>query len=287
MKNFVIRDLEHLSGIKAHTLRVWEQRFDFIKPYRTKTNFRQYSIDEIQQLLNIALLTRNGYKISKLSSLNHEEINLKLNGLACEEDQHQRAVNDLVVSMYKMNTEIFEATIDYCLREWSADIVLKNVILEFLNKTGLKWQGNKQTEEHVPITIIRKKITSAIDQLKTNECREKSVLLFLPDSKQLDIILLYTHFLLRSKGFKVLYMGMDVTISNLKIMLEIKQPDAAITYLHNKSVNVYNEISTWITDQNLQTRMFIIPFPNDEIAYTKKNISVMPLENIMDTLIDY
>lgn len=211
-----------------------------------------------------------------------EEINLKLNGLTSNEDQHQLAVNEMIISMYTMNTDKFESTLDQCFQRWSADVVLKNVILEFLKKTGLQWKGRRQTEEHLAVTTIRNKISASIDKLNVNLSRRKSVLLFLPDSKQLDLVLLYTCFILRSKGYKVLYMGMDVTIPNLKMIFKSKQPDVAITYLPVKTKSFYNELSHWLSDQLPHSRFFIIPYPKDDLAFHSGNISVLSLEKVIE-----
>ena len=235
MKKFSIKDLENLSGIKAHTLRVWEHRYNFIKPQRTDANFRYYTVDELKQLLHLNLLNRNGHKISHLASLPNHEIELRVGELSSQEDRQQRALNDLLIYMYTLDIDGFEETLDHCFSSWPVTEVMEDILYVFLKKIDLLLSGSRLIEEHFVVTAIRKKMMIAIDAMPMPPAQAASVLLFLPESRQLDLGLLYAQYHLRKNGVQVLYMGSDVSVANLKSVFALKQPQFLFTYLPEKS----------------------------------------------------
>ena len=97
MKNFSIKELELFSGIKAHTLRIWEQRHNILNPQRRKGNLRYYSLADVRKVLNLAMLNKNGYKISFLSGLSPSQVEEKLSGLITDEGKQQIAIKRLFV----------------------------------------------------------------------------------------------------------------------------------------------------------------------------------------------
>ena len=131
MKEFTIKDLENLSGIKAHTIRIWEQRYSFLKPKRTETNIRFYSNHELKTLLNIALLTRFGYKISHIDKMNEAELEKHILSLSTAEAQQERVVNDLIQSMITLDIEKFENIIDNYIISKGTDKTILHVIFPF------------------------------------------------------------------------------------------------------------------------------------------------------------
>jgi DNA-binding transcriptional MerR regulator len=235
MKKFSIKDLENLSGIKAHTLRVWEHRYNFIKPQRTSANFRYYTVDELKRLLHLNLLNKNGHKISQLAALHPEQIEEKIEMLGNDDDRKQRCLNDLLIAMYTLNTESFEQTLDLCFSSWPINEAMEDIIFVFLKKIGLLWSGGRLTEEHFAVTAIRKKIMAGIDAVQPTQRKDRSVLLFLPEGRQLDLGLLYAHYVLKQSGLQVLYMGSDVSVSNLKTVFAHKKPQFIFTYLPEKT----------------------------------------------------
>ena len=235
MKNFTIKELERFSGIKAHTLRTWEFRYSIIKPQRSETNLRFYTLNEVERILNIALLNKNGYKVSRLAKMSDEGIAEKILQLSHFGENYDKAVTDLLMHMYQMNSEAFEKVLDDSLLNWGIDVLLKEVVYNFLVKSGLLWKGNKLSEEHFVVTIIRKKIIYGIEDTAINPTTEKLILLFLSDEDQLDLALLYANYLLKSNGAKVLYMGNDVSVANLRSVFTLKKPDFLYTYLPQKN----------------------------------------------------
>lgn len=231
-KIFTINDLERFSGVKAHTLRIWERRYALLQPSRSPGNFRLYTLDELKKILNIALLKKNGYSVSGLSKFSDTVIEHKAENLPNDYNKWQKAINDLTISMYTKELESFEWLLDELLLKWPIEILVEKIIFPFLKITNLLWTGNKLFEEHLVVTASRKKLILAIESINTNIKKEKTVLLFLPDCKQLDLGLLYSNFNLKRKGIHVLYLGNDVTIDNLKIILQVQPPAYIFTYLH-------------------------------------------------------
>jgi len=266
MKKFSIKDLEALSGIKAHTLRAWEHRYDFIKPQRTDANFRYYTPAELKQLLDIVLLNKNGHKISQLARLDAAAIEERISRLPGREDKKQRALNELLVSMYTLKTETFEETLEQCTASWPVKEVMQDIIFAFLKRIGLLWCGSRLIEEHFAVTAIRKKLIAGIDTLRSVPLHQRCVLLFLPEGRQLDLGLLYTHYLLKQHGLHILYMGSDVSIDNLKEVLAYKHPQYLFTYLPQKHRFRYDELATSMKEQVPNARLIVATYPGRHAA---------------------
>jgi DNA-binding transcriptional MerR regulator len=230
-KNFTINDLERHSGIKAHTLRAWERRYSLLHPTRTAGNLRLYRIDELKLIMNISLLTKNGYRISWLSSIHTNEIEDKVLLLSDDKDQWQHAVYNLTICMYNGEPEAFEDLLDKLLLTWKIEILIEKILFPFLKTTGLLWIGHKLCEEHLVVTAVRKKLILGIETLNLKSKGEKTVLLFLPDTKQLDLGLLYANFFLKRRGTRIIYLGNDITIQNLNSICSVYAPTYLFTYL--------------------------------------------------------
>lgn len=227
MNAFTIKDLENLSGIKAHTLRIWEQRYHFIKPSRTETNIRYYSNDDLKTILNIALLNKNGYKISHIDKLNETEINERLLSLNQQEAQQERIVNELVKHMIDLNTEDFEKTLSDYIQEFGIELTITKIIFSYLEKIGILWLTNhiNPAQEHLVTNIIRQKIILGIEGLTTPKKTNKTVLLFLPESEYHEIGLLFMYYLLKNRGINVIYLGCNVPLNDVAFVVKVKSPD--------------------------------------------------------------
>ncbi len=227
MNSFTIKDLENLSGIKAHTLRIWEQRYHFIKPGRTNTNIRYYSNDDLKAILNIALLNKNGYKISHIDKLSESEIREKLLSLNQQEAQQERVVNELVKQMIDLDTEGFESTLGTYIKEKGIEEAITQIIFSYLEKIGILWMTNhiNPAQEHLVTNIIRQKLILGIDGTTLSKKPEKTVLLFLPESEYHEIGLLFMYYLLKNRGINVIYLGSNVPLNDVAFVEKIKKPD--------------------------------------------------------------
>jgi len=233
MNAFTIKDIENLSGVKAHTIRIWEQRYSFLKPGRTDTNIRSYTNEELKIILNIALLNKFGFKISHINKMNVGEINQKLYSLSHQQAQHERVINELIAFMIDLDFESFEELLDCEIREKGTEIIINKIVFPFLEKIGILWVTSNinPAQEHLVINIIRQKIIAGIETVVSRIKSNKVALLFLPEDEFHELGLLYVHYLLKINGVKVLYLGADVPLADLDFVVKAKNPDYLYTHL--------------------------------------------------------
>lgn len=242
MSIYSIKDLEKLSGIKAHTIRIWEQRYGLIKPNRTQTNIRYYDDDQLRKILNIALLNKNGYKISHICKLLPEEIIEIVQNLS-ELDQHSSHTDALTISMINMDEDKFHSIIDAKIELLGFEQMMMQIIFPFLDKLYLLWLTGSINSAHENFisNLIRQKIVVAIDRLHKNVKEKKSFMLYLPEGEQHELSLLFMHYLLKSRSFKVIYLGQNISIQ-----------DVGYTYLNHNPDYVFTMISESFTKKPVQ-----------------------------------
>lgn len=236
MNDFTIRDLENLSGIKAHTIRIWEQRYSFLRPKRTETNIRYYSNDELKIILNVALLNKYGYKISQIDRMSEPELKQKVLGLNSAEAVQDRVINELIQAMIDLNVEQFEQSLDGFIFTRGIDKTIVQIIFPFLERVGILWMTGHivPAQEHLVSNIIRQKIIVGIDGIVAHMKAGKTVLLFLPEGEHHELGLLYMYYLLRGRGVRTLYLGADVPFKDLEFVVRQKDPDFVYTHLTTK-----------------------------------------------------
>jgi DNA-binding transcriptional MerR regulator len=233
MNAFTIKDLENLSGVKAHTIRIWEQRYSFLKPQRTGTNIRYYSNEELKVILNIALLNKFGYKISHIDKMNVEEITKNVESLSHKEAYQERLVNELITYMIDLEMEAFEQVLDSQIKTKGIETIITEIIFPFLEKVGILWLTNhiNPSQEHLVTNIIRQKLVVGIENTPLKAISDKSVLLFLPEGEHHELGLLYVHYLIKSRGIKAYYLGADVPLSDLVFVVKTKNPTCVYSHL--------------------------------------------------------
>jgi len=235
VSKYSIKDLERLSGIKAHTIRIWEQRYRLIKPHRTHSNIRYYDESELKRLLDIALLNKNGYKISKIATFCEHCISHLLSGIATNESdigQH----DELMIIMVTMDEEKFHSTIDSKIKENGFIHVLEYMIVPFLEKINfIRLTGTINTvHENFIINLIRQKIVAATDKIKRKQSGKPGFLLFLPEGESHELILLIMQFLLRSKAYKTYYLGQNTSLYDVEQAYKLVKPDYIYTILSER-----------------------------------------------------
>jgi DNA-binding transcriptional MerR regulator/methylmalonyl-CoA mutase cobalamin-binding subunit len=237
MNSFTIKDLETISGIKAHTIRIWEQRYDLIKPSRTGTNIRRYSSDELRHILNISLLNKNGYKISHINKMSEEEIHEKILSLNDVKAQRDRLVNELIANLSSMKLDEFEKQVDSYILSRGIEKTITYLIFPFLEKIGILWLTNNinPAQEHLVTNIIRSKLINGIETTHSHVKVNKSFLLFLPESEYHELGLLFVHYLLKSKGVKVYNLGANIPLKDVAFAIKHLRPD--VIYIHLSSVS--------------------------------------------------
>jgi DNA-binding transcriptional MerR regulator len=233
MTSFTIKDLENLSGIKAHTIRIWEQRYSFIKPERTGTNIRCYSNDELKKILNVALLNKYGYKISHIDKMNEGEMKEKILSLNQMEAQQERIVNELIQCMVDIDMERLENILDKFIVARGIERAIIQIIFPFLEKIGILWLTNhiNPAQEHLVSNIIRQKLIVGIDGIVTPIRVNKSVLLFLPEGEYHELGLLFMYYLLKSRGVNTIYLGSSVPLKDVEYIVNLKKPDYLYSHL--------------------------------------------------------
>lgn len=233
MHSFTIKDLENLSGIKAHTIRIWEQRYSFLKPCRTGTNIRYYSNEELKKLLNVALLNKYGFKISHIDKMNEAEIKAKILSLNQLEAQQERIVNALIQNMVDINLENFEDILDNFIIATGIERTISQIIFPYLKKIGILWLTNhiNPAQEHLVTNIIRQKLIVGIESIKVNIRTNKTVLLFLPEGEYHELGLLFMNYLLKSKGVNTIYLGSSIPLNDVEYVAKLKKPDYLYSHL--------------------------------------------------------
>jgi DNA-binding transcriptional MerR regulator len=233
MGKYSIKELEQLSGIKAHTIRIWEKRHKIISPERTPTNIRFYSDDDLKKIINVSLLNSQGFKISKIARLSVDEINRTILDLSDTMFQPDIHIDRLVVAMVDIDEEQFEKIISSLITKIGFEKTITEVVYPFMEKIGVLWQTGSITpaHEHFMSNLIRQKLISAIASLPIRSKRSKKVMLFLPEGEMHEIGLLFFHYLARAKGFKTFYFGQSLPHEDLKKVYEIHNPDILITSL--------------------------------------------------------
>ncbi|HTQ29499.1 MAG TPA: MerR family transcriptional regulator, partial [Puia sp.] len=233
MNAFTIRDLENLSGIKAHTIRVWEQRYGFLKPQRTDTNIRYYNNQELKNLLNISLLQRYGYKISHIDKMGELEVKERIIQLSQGQAMQERMVNELIHHMIDLDMDSFERVLDNFISTKGIDKTITQLIFPFLERIGILWQTNhiQPTQEHLVTNIIRQKLIVGIEGVVTHAAVNKTLLLFLPEGEHHEMGLLYVYYLLKNRGARVLYLGSNIPLKDIEHICAGKKPDFLYTHL--------------------------------------------------------
>ena len=218
-KSFSIRDMENLSGIKAHTIRIWEKRYNLFSPERTATNIRTYSLKSLQKLLNIVLLYHNGYKISKIAKIPETEIPVLVREIVAKNSEKSHAINAFKLSMINFDQALFFNTYNSLLAERSFRDIFIEVFIPLLNELGLLWQTDtiSPSHEHFVTNLIKQKIYINTEKLQIIEPtrKDKVFVLFLPENEIHELGLLFLNYEINLKGYKSIYLGQTMPIENL------------------------------------------------------------------------
>lgn len=236
MNAFTIKDLENLSGIRAHTIRIWEQRYNFLRPERTETNIRFYNNEELRTLLNVALLNKNGFKISHIDKMSEAELQQKILSLSNVQAQQERIVNQLIRHMVELDIDLFEDAVDGYIRAKGIERTISHIIFPFLERIGILWSTNhiNPAQEHLVTNVIRQKLIAGIETTESSLTTNKSFLLFLPENEHHELGLLFIYYLLKSRGIYVWYLGANVPLKDVEYVANVKKPD--VLYMHLTSV---------------------------------------------------
>jgi DNA-binding transcriptional MerR regulator len=229
---YSIKDLEKLSGIKAHTIRAWEQRYNIVEPKRTRTNIRFYNEDDLKYLLNIAMLNKNGFKISKIAKMSKTEIAHEVAEISEVRFDNDTQLDALTISMIEMDEYKFDKIISTNIDQLGFEKTMIDVINPFLDKLSVLWLTGSinPAQEHFISCLIRQKLIVAIDKLPFEQSEDANkYLVFLPEGEIHELSLLFLTYLLRERGNKVIYLGQNIPFDDLKAVYNIHQPEYICT----------------------------------------------------------
>lgn len=254
---FSIKDLENLSGIKAHTIRIWEKRYNVLQPMRTDTNIRFYNLANLQKLLNITLLHSHGYKISKIATYSEERIPALVREIMSDKSAKSHAINAFKMAMINFDQTLFSTTYDRLLSEKSFRDVFHQVFIPLLDEIGMLWQTDTITpaHEHFISNLIRQKILTNTEKIQmiAPTRSDRIFVLFLPENEIHEIGLLYLNYEITLQGFKAIYLGASVPHDSLATLKKYFDNITFVTYFTiSPVVGDINDYISTVSNQILE-----------------------------------
>jgi len=230
MTNYSMADIVSITGIKAHTLRKWESRYNFIEAKRTATNIRFYTDEQLRKLLNINILTRNGYRISKIDGMSDAQIHEVVSKILLETTPHDD-LNALILCMLEMNEIDFNEIMSKNISKHGLLKTITDVLYPFLNHIGVLWRTNKAmpAQEHFISNLIKQKMFSAIDTIPSKDESCPTIVFYLMEVESHEIGLLLANYIAKELGWRTIYLGSNVPLENIKDVLEITKPHLMMT----------------------------------------------------------
>lgn len=229
MNSYSIKDLEHLSGIKAHTLRIWEQRYGILNPCRTETNIRIYGDKELKLVLNIATLQdKGGFKISEIAKMSDDDIFNQILFLSQGALDYPEQIQALSIAMLDLDESRFQQLTQSIVKKHGFESYMLDIIHPFMRRLGTLWLSNSigPAKEHFISHLIRQKVIAAIDAQDLNlKPQAKKFLLYLPEGELHEIGILFANYILRARNHSIIYLGQSLPYEDLLIAYEAYQPD--------------------------------------------------------------
>lgn len=287
MAVYSIKDLEKLSGIKAHTIRIWEQRYDIVEPGRTNTNIRYYTDQDLKLILNIALLNRNGIKISKIAKMGNQEILEKVAAISEVNLENDVQLDALTLSMIEMDEYKFDRIISTNIQQLGFEKTMIEVIYPFLDKLGLLWFTGSinPVQENFMTYLVRQKIIAAIDSVPIAlGLNVPKFLIYLPVGESQELSLLFMHYLLKSRRFKVIYIGKNIHVADLQDAYRIHKPDYIYTIISETFVkSPLKEYVDTLTENFSNTQLLLSGYQAlTQNIKDQENIKI--LKSLQDTI---
>lgn len=238
MIRYSIADLENITGIKAHTIRIWEKRYNLIHPFRTTTNIRYYDNDQMKKLVNVASLIRSGMKISKVSQLSTDELKDEVNRRLSENTQTEAMVYEsytgkLITAGLEFDETSFNQIFSNAMLRYGLSACYEKILIPLMNRVGMFWCTNHMNpaQEHFVSNLVKQKLHAAIDSLPSAANSQKPCLLFLPQNEDHEIGLLMSKYILRNAGMSVVYLGQRVPFENLKSTVKQIEPGRMLFFI--------------------------------------------------------
>ncbi len=266
MSVYSIKDLEHLSGIKAHTIRIWEKRYALLDPNRTDTNIRSYSDNDVRRILNVAMLVKSGYKISSVASFDETKLQAEVIRINRNANDPDKDIDQLLFHTVNLDTFGFEAMVDKIIGEFGFSKTIQQVIFPFFERIGILWQAGSifTAHEHFVSNLIRNRLICEAAKFES-KTESKSALFFLRENEWHELGLLYLNFLAAQAGFRCIYIGQSLPFEDLSNLLTANKYDFVCT-------SFINAIDKPQLDQYLANLSFV--FNQDKILISGRQVTI-------------
>lgn len=288
MNQFSISQLSSFSGIKPHSIRMWEQRYGALQPGRSSGNRRYYDNTQLRRLLNIVSLSEAGYKISELSIMSDRQLFSLLKKIYSAETNHHSLTgyfsNQLIAAAMEYDEPGFEKVFAHCFLRYGLKDTFRNILYPVLNRLGLMWAYNElpPAQEHFLSNLIRQKLFTAIDAVATPPAKAGKWLLFLPEGEFHDIGLLLAHFFIKQAGHPSVFIGSDLPVSSLDSAVQAIEPRRLLLFLvHNDVAENIQQYVRQLAKKHSRLEIFVAGKPQLlSLLPPAKNVRL--LQNIED-----
>ncbi|MCH2023932.1 MAG: MerR family transcriptional regulator [Saprospiraceae bacterium] len=284
MAIYSIRDIAKISGIKAHTIRIWEQRYAIIDPKRTASNIRYYTDGDLKFLMNVAFLNRKGIRISKIAKMSYKDIGIEVDRLSKTKAETSDHFQNLAIAMLEMDEQKISAELNCCFETMGAEQAILKVLVPFLEKTSLLCLAGSvnNIQEQFACCLIRRKVFDAINELNLSNLSGRKIILYLSETGQQELYLLFAQYLLMKLNLQVVYLGSKVNIEELKFVNSIHKADYIYTIVAEQhkcfvADNYIKELSIALGDTNILV---------SGVKYTREPIDLPPNVTILEDLIE-
>ena len=273
MNKFSIKDVESLTGIKAHTIRMWEQRYNLLDAKRSSTNIRYYDEKDLQYLLNVSVLNQNGHKISKIAQFTDEQIKHSVFEISKKSIENSSQIQLLIAAMLNYDEQDFEKIFSHHIAHDGLEHTMIELIFPFFKMIGVLWQTGtiKPAQEHFITNLIKQKIAVAIDAFGYKKAHDQTpkYILYLPENEYHELGLLFAHYIIKSRNKQSIFLGTNVPYDDLDSVVR--------TY---KAENLFTVLTSGYATENLQAyiNQLAHDFPQCNIHITGSLIANAELE---------
>ncbi len=278
-----IKDLENITGIKAHTIRIWEQRYKLIEPHRTDTGIRYYDEDQLRLILNVSILNNNGFKISKIAEMSLEEIYDKCQQLSESVSKYDGQIQSLISTMMTFDEREFNKILSINILKMGIEETMIQVVFPFMDQIGLLWLSGSihPAHEHFISNLIRQRLHVAIDNLNYSVTSEsRKFLVFVPTGENHDISIMFANYVLRSRGHEVIYLGTQTPFEDLYTIFDMRKPDFIFSIITALNSNV--SIQTFINSLGKHWKDTEILLSGNQII-NRKDLKIPENVNVLNS----
>lgn len=277
MIKYSIKDLERISGIKAHTIRIWEQRYNVLTPSRSESNIREYCCEDLRKIITYGALNSRGIKISKLVELSEEELAAQILEFSQNCDDTEFQIERMAAAMVELNEKAFSETLSFNISNRGFEQTMNTLIYPFLDRIGVLWQIGtvSPAQEHFMSNLIRQKLIAAYDSCPSPKKPKGKILAFLPEGEWHELGLLYYSYVAKLEGYQVIYLGQSTPYEGMLGAITIQEPTAVLmSFVQSVEPNrMKGYIDALVTDiPNLP--IYLTGIQAKQLVNTPKNISV-------------